>query len=84
MRIAAGRFACGCGCDLGAATSDWKRHAITRCVDPASYGPHVRTHAELELREHACPDCGSLLEAEVVRKGEASLNTLVLAGDTAA
>lgn len=84
LHVHAGRFICGCGCDLGAVTGDWKRQAVTRCVDPASYGPHIRTHADLELREHACPECGSLLEAEVVRKGEASLNTLALNGKAAA
>ncbi|WP_423212525.1 hydantoinase B/oxoprolinase family protein [Paracoccus yeei] len=84
MAIRAGRFRCGCGCDLGPATSDWKPQAITRAVAPSAYGPHIRTHADLELREHVCPDCGALLEAEVVRKGDASLSSLVLTGDTAA
>ena len=62
----------------------WKPQAITRAVAPSAYGPHIRTHADLELREHVCPDCGALLEAEVVRKGDASLSSLVLTGDTAA
>jgi N-methylhydantoinase B len=30
-------------------------------------------HADLELREHACPGCGTLLESEVCRKDEDSL-----------
>jgi N-methylhydantoinase B len=47
-------------------------------MGPGQLGPHVRTHAELELREHVCLDCGSLLETEVARKGEASLVTLTL------
>lgn len=78
MRISAGRFSCGCGCDLGPVSGNWKDKAHGYRVDPVMYGPHIRTHAELELREHVCPDCGSLLEAEVVRKGEASLVTLTL------
>jgi len=32
----------------------------------------------LELREHVCPDCGSLLETETVRMGDASLVTCLL------
>ncbi len=72
------RFACSCGCDLGPVAGDWKQAAQTRRVPPASYGPHIRTHAELELREHLCRDCGSLLEAEVVRKDEASLVSFAL------
>lgn len=47
-------------------------------MEPASYGPHIRTHADLELREHVCTACGTLLEAEVVRKDEPSLVTLQL------
>ena len=42
-------------------------------------GRHIRTHAELELREHVCVDCGTLLETEVARKTEASLVTFSLA-----
>lgn len=81
MRILSNRFSCSCGCDLGPVTDDWKSNAVSCRVESTAYGPHVRTHAELELREHVCPDCGSLLEAEVVRKGDASLNTLVLTGN---
>ncbi|MDQ0472079.1 hydantoinase B/oxoprolinase family protein [Labrys wisconsinensis] len=82
MRLRRGRFACSCGCDLGAAGENWKDQARSYRVEPDAYGPHIRTHAELELREHVCPDCGSLLEAEVVRKGDPSLVTVLLeAGD---
>ncbi len=78
IRIKGDRFSCSCGCDLGPVTGDWKRRSRTRAVPAAAYGPHVRTHAELELREHLCDDCGSLLEAEVVRKDEESLVSFAL------
>jgi N-methylhydantoinase B len=47
-------------------------------VPPQAYGPHIRIHPDLELREHICKECGSLLEAEVVRKGDESLVTITL------
>lgn len=78
MAIWPDRFRCSCGCDLGPTTGDWKKKARSYRVEPGAYGPHIRTHAELELREHVCSDCGSLLEAEIVRKGDASLVTVVL------
>ncbi|WP_374788892.1 hydantoinase B/oxoprolinase family protein [Brucella oryzae] len=78
MQVANGRFRCGCGCDLGPTDEDWKVRARSYRVEPSSYGPHIRTHADLELREHVCTDCGSLLEAETVRKGDASLVTCLL------
>jgi N-methylhydantoinase B len=74
-----GRFRCCCGCDLGSVTDNWKNHARTNVVDPSSLGRHMRTHAELEIREHVCPYCGSLLETEIARKTEASLVTVSLA-----
>lgn len=78
LAITEGRFACGCGCDLGPVTSNWKEKVRSYRVEPETYGPHIRTHADLELREHVCTACGTLLEAEVVRKDEASLVTLQL------
>jgi len=78
IRVQGNRFACSCGCDLGVVTGNWKDHARSRAVEPGSYGPHIRTHADLEMREHVCEDCGSLLEVEVVRKDEASLLSFAL------
>jgi len=79
MRVAAnGRFECRCGADFGSAAGNWKAHAVTRVVPDGAYGPHVRLHAELELREHACGACGTLHESEVVRKDEPSLVTHTL------
>ena len=78
MRTSGGRFTCCCGCDLGPSSGNWKTSAGTKVVPALAYGPHIRTHADLELREHICNDCGSLLEAEVVRKGEEFLVTIAL------
>ena len=74
-----GRFVCSCGADLGPASGNWKDKARTNVVPAQDLGRHVRTHAELELREHVCVDCGTLLETEVARKTEASLVTCSLA-----
>lgn len=78
LHLAGGRFRCGCGCDLGAASGNWKAAATTRPVGADSYGPHLRTHAELELREHLCGECGTMLEVEVARRGDPSLHTIAL------
>ena len=74
-----GHFRCSCGADLGPVTGNWKAHAHTRAVDPVQWGPQIRLHADLELREHACRACGTLLESEVVRKDQPSLVTMTLA-----
>jgi N-methylhydantoinase B len=47
-------------------------------VSPLTFGPHIRIHPDFELREHICGECGSLLEAEVVRKGDDSLVSVAL------
>jgi N-methylhydantoinase B len=78
LRSTGGRFTCACGCDLGPSSGNWKAATKPKVVPPLAYGPHIRTHSDLELREHICNDCGSLLEAEVVRKGDESLVTIVL------
>lgn len=53
--------------------ADWVTGAIRRVVDPASHGPHLKLHDELELREYLCPATGRLLWSAVARKGEADL-----------
>ena len=78
LRLVHGRFACACGHDLGPATADWKPQAAVETVAPSGYGPLVRLHADLEIRAFACRACGTLLETEVVRKGQASLATMTL------
>jgi N-methylhydantoinase B len=67
---------CRCGHELATAGGNWVDGALTRVVDPAEHGPHVRLHEELELREHICPGCGTLLESEVARIGAPSLHTV--------
>ena len=62
-------FRCLCGADLGPATQDWKPLAAMRNIWPQACGPYLTLHAELELREFICRDCGTLLEVEVVRQG---------------
>jgi N-methylhydantoinase B len=73
LRIDDGRFACACGQGLGPATGNWKAEAVTRTVPAAEHGRYVLLHVDLELREHVCPGCGTLLESEVCRKDEESL-----------
>lgn len=69
---------CRCGHALGQGP-DWKPGAARRVVAPESHGPLITLHAELELREYACPACGTLLESEVARRGSAGLITAELA-----
>jgi N-methylhydantoinase B len=73
-------FRCLCGADLGPATESWKPRASRRTVPPQAFGPHITLHAELELREFCCGECGTLLEAEVARRGQDSLASIVLDG----
>jgi N-methylhydantoinase B len=71
-------FRCLCGADLGPATQDWKPKAQRRLRPPQTFSPYLTLHAELELREFSCTECGTLLEVEVARKGQESLATIVL------
>jgi N-methylhydantoinase B len=73
---AARHIRCRCGEDLGSAAGNYKDAALTRAVEPEHHGAHLVLHPELELREHICPACATLLESEVVRRGEASLHTI--------
>jgi N-methylhydantoinase B len=77
-RVADYRFRCLCGSDLGPAHQGWKSKASRRTVPPRACGPHVTLHAELELREFVCSDCGTLLELEVARRGQESIETIVM------
>ena len=78
LRVQGHRFSCACGRDFGAVTGNWKEHSRHRTVTAGDYGPHVRTHVDLELREYFCEGCGSLLESEVVRKDEEALISFTL------
>lgn len=79
VRVKGGRFRSVAGYDLGPATRDWKAQAHMRVVAPSAFGPLIRLHEQLEIREFICPASGSLLEVEVVRKDEESLATMQLA-----
>jgi N-methylhydantoinase B len=72
------RFRCLCGADLGPASEDWKAHVEWRNLPPQACGPYLTLHAELELREFICRECGTLLEVEVARRGQASLQTIAI------
>jgi N-methylhydantoinase B len=71
-------FRCLCGADLGPATQDWKPRANMRRLAPEACGPYLTLHAELELREFVCRDCGTLLEVEVARQGQDSIAAIML------
>jgi N-methylhydantoinase B len=73
LRVSNGRFVSLAGHDLGPCTGSWKALARVRIVAPSSYGPLIRLHPELEIREYICPASGLLLEIEVVRKGQPAL-----------
>jgi N-methylhydantoinase B len=69
-----GAVHCGCGFGLGPGP-DWKSGSVRRVVDPLSHGRFLVLHAELEIREYVCPACGTLLESDVCRIGDADLIT---------
>jgi N-methylhydantoinase B len=77
-KIDNGHFRCLCGADFGPATQDWKARAQRKTIPPQACGPYLTLHAELELREFVCSECGTLLEIEVARLGQQSLETIVL------
>ncbi len=72
-----GTVACTCGARLG--PSDyWLSGTVRRVVAPRSHGDYLRLHEGLELREYACPTCGTLLDAAVARIGAADMLTIEL------
>jgi N-methylhydantoinase B len=79
VRDADGRWRCRCGFDLGPVDGNFKDRARTRVVAPGEHGPRIRLHEELELREHCCPACATLLESEVARRDQPSRATITLA-----
>jgi len=83
LRLAGGRWRCRCGEDLGPAAGSYKDRAVTRTVSGPAHGA-VTLHRDLELHEHACPACATLLESEVARRGAPSLHTIAIAAPDAA
>lgn len=71
-------FSCRCGHPLGSARENWKTYAAMRVVDSREHGPLVHVRDELELHEYICPSCATLLETELMVKGEPSLHTIEL------
>ena len=73
-----------CGTAVGVAT-DPLRDARVRESDPREAGPSVRAHAsnfadrEVVLRQTFCPECLTMLQAEIVPADEASFRTRSLA-----
>ncbi|MEK7943878.1 hydantoinase B/oxoprolinase family protein [Pigmentiphaga sp. YJ18] len=62
-----------CDTAIAPAAENWKDYARHHLAAPEDLGPRVRIHHDLEVVQHACPHCATLLDVEVRRKGEASL-----------
>lgn len=62
-----------CDTAIAPAAENWKDYARHHLATPEDLGPRVRIHHDLEVVQHACPHCATLLDVEVRRKGEASL-----------
>lgn len=62
-----------CDTAVAPAAENWKDYARQHLATPEDLGPRVRIHHDLEVVQHACPHCATLLDVEVRRKGEASL-----------
>ena len=77
VRADDGTVACTCGSRLGP-SDDWLSGTVRRVVAPRSHGDYLRLHEGLELREYACPTCGTLLDAAVARIGAADVLTIEL------
>ncbi|MFG1615810.1 hydantoinase B/oxoprolinase family protein [Nonomuraea wenchangensis] len=71
--------ACHCGVVLAPATEQWRRHAGMSVVhDVHALGHATRLDEGLELRLYACPGCGLLHTADVVRREAAHLDDIRL------
>jgi N-methylhydantoinase B len=80
-QVANGTVRCRhCGTAVGVAAEPL-RDALTRESDPREAGPSVRaepshfTDREVVLRQVFCPECLTLLQAEIVPADEPSLRT---------
>ncbi|MFF0771307.1 hydantoinase B/oxoprolinase family protein [Nonomuraea wenchangensis] len=71
--------ACHCGVVLAPAAEEWRRHAGMSVVhDVHALGHATRLDEGLELRLYACPGCGRLHTADVVRREAAHLDDIRL------
>jgi N-methylhydantoinase B len=83
--IDAGRLTCRmCGTDTGDAAAPYKEGLRRRDLPITAGGPLIDApsnyvDAEFELRQFACPGCGTLVENEVARVGDPVLSDIELA-----
>jgi N-methylhydantoinase B len=68
-----------CGTKLCPASADWKDHVVRNIVVLAVAGPVHRDNGEAVLRQHVCPSCATLLDAELARPNDAILHDRVTA-----
>ncbi len=69
---------CKCSFVFGPAKVNWKDKAVKHIASARDYGPYVRLHRELEMREYFCPACGILHSTEVNRKSDPPLCEVTL------
>lgn len=61
---------CRCGFVLGPAKRNWRDYSATVVVDPTDIGVGFSVPEGFEIREFACPGCGTLHAAEIYRIGD--------------
>lgn len=59
---------CQCGNQFGPASDSWKNGAVRIIAPAGAAGPLVKLHADLEIRQYHCPDCGLLHSIDVSEK----------------
>jgi N-methylhydantoinase B len=72
-------FRCGgCHAPLGLSTEPWKPHAARIDLRPEEVLPLVKLDPSMAITQHACPSCGTSLDVEVRRQGEAPLVDVII------
>jgi N-methylhydantoinase B len=70
-------YYCNCGCTLAAYEDDYLKHLPYRDAAFRETGKHVDPReiagGEFYIRLYYCPDCGTQLNSEIMRKGDAPL-----------
>jgi N-methylhydantoinase B len=66
-----------CGAAFAPAGGDWKEHAAVRRSPLSRAGAHRPDTGEFVLIESCCPQCGTLLEAELARGDDQPLHDRV-------